>query len=199
MKCIVLLLVLAACKHGSSPATTDLGEVHTTLADDSEPPPPYDTAAVQRALIAERAGEARDERLVAEAEAGDPDKLQAALANLAVRRRFIRVLESCESKGRLCPPRLDEPAWTHAADYEGDPKLDVPLRFDVASWQKVTVELQGRACACRTVSCIDSLDVTIAKLESRPTDEVQRDDDATAAITRARECLFRLRGRRAFR
>lgn len=166
------------------------------MAEDDEPPPAYDQAAVGMALIAERAAEVKNEREVREAEAGDPDQLRIALADLAVRRRFIAILEICEAQGKLCPPRLDEPAWPHGPDYEGDPKLDVPLRFDLASWQKVTAELHSRACACRTLSCIDSLDVTIHKLEGRPTDEVQGDEAATTSITRARACLFRLRGRK---
>jgi hypothetical protein len=149
-------------------------------------------AAVQKALIAERAEEARGERLVAEA--GDPDKLRIALADLAVRRRFIRILELCETKGRLCPPRLDDPPF---AAGDADPKLDVPLRFDLVSWQKVTVELHGRSCACRTLACLDSMEVTLAQLETRPTDEVQADETANLEITRARECMSRLRGKRA--
>jgi hypothetical protein len=192
MKCIVLLLVLAACKHGSSPATTNFEDVHTTLAEDDESPHSYDMAAVQKALIAERAEEARGERLVAEA--GDPDKLRIALSDLAVRRRFIRILELCETKGRLCPPRLDDPPF---AAGDADPKLDVPLRFDLVSWQKVTVELHGRSCACRTLACLDSMEVTLAQLETRPTDEVQADETANLEITRARECMSRLRGKRA--
>ncbi len=197
MKCIVLLLVLAACKHGSTPATTEYEEPRTTLAADDEPSPSYDGAAVQKALIAERAGEARDERRVAEAEGRDPEALSVALADLAVRRRFIRTLELCESKRRLCPPRLDDPAWPYTADSPGDPKLDAPLRFDLASWQGVTAELHGRACACRTLACLDSMEVMLARLETRPTDEVQADDAAIASITRARECMSRLRGHRA--
>lgn len=196
MKCIVLLLVLAACKHGSTPATTEYEEARTALAADDEPAPPYDGAALQKALIAERAGEAGDERRVAEAE-GDSSQLSIALADLAVRRRFIRTLEVCESKRRLCPPRLDDPAWPYTADSEGDPKLDVPLRFDLASWQQVTAELHGRACACRTLACLDSMEVALARLESRPTEEVQADDAAIGSITRARACMALLRGRRA--
>ncbi len=195
MKCIVLLLVLAACKHGSTPATTDIQDVHTTLADDTEPAPSYDTAALQKALIAERAGEARDESLVADA--SDPDKLRVAMADLAVRRRFIRMLELCETTQRLCPPRLDDPAWPYTADSEGDPQLEVPLRFDLASWQQVTMELHGRSCACRTLACLDSMEVAISRLETRPTSDVQADDTAVLEITLARECLARLRGKRA--
>jgi hypothetical protein len=118
------------------------------------------------------------------------------MADLAIRRRFIHILELCESAGRMCPPRLDEPPWTLAVDSEEDPKLDVPLRFDLASWQKVTAELHGRACACRTLACIDSMDATLARLEQRPVDDVQADETALVSVTRARDCLFRLRGKK---
>jgi len=199
MKCIAVLLILAACKHGSTPErpSADTGDVHSALATDEEPPPSYDQAAIGKALSTERAAEASAEREVSEAEAGSDDhRLRIAVADLAVRRRFITILELCEAQSRFCPPRLDEPPWPYEADSEVDPKLDVPLRFDLASWQKVTAELHGRACACRTLSCIDSMDATIERLETRPVDEVQADDTATVELTRARECLFRLRGRK---
>jgi hypothetical protein len=37
--------------------------------------------------------------------------------------------------------------------------------------------------------------VAIDRLEIQPTRDVQGDDTATIAVTRARECLFRLRGK----
>lgn len=199
MKCIGVLLILAACKGGSSPnPVTDPTEVHTSMAVDDDPPPPYDKAALQMALIAERAAEAKGEAAVSEAEKdGDLDRLQVVAANLAVRRRFIAILEVCQAETKLCPPRLDEPGFPLAVESEEDPKLDVPLRFDLASWQKVTNELHGRACACRTLQCIDAMDASLGRLEKRPIEEVQADDAALTSLTRARECLFRLRGKRA--
>lgn len=193
-----LIASFAACSGGSTgPAKPgDEVTVHSSLAADDEPPPPYDKAELQKALIGERAAEATLERRVSELENGDPDPLRIAQENLAVRRRFIATLEVCEAQNRLCPPRLDEPPWPYAADSDEDPKLDVPLRFDLTSWQKVTAELHGRACACRTLACIDSMDATLGRLETRPVEEVRADDVATTAITRARECLFRLRGRK---
>jgi hypothetical protein len=190
-----LLLALTACSGGSAkPASVQDITYHTQLAADEEPPPPYGKAELGKALIAERAAEARNEREVTDAEAGDPDALRVAVANLAVRRRFIHVLELCEANARMCPPRLDEPAWHYAVDADTDPKLDVPLRFDLDSWKKVAAELHGRACGCRTLDCIDSMETAIARLEVRPMPDVQADDDATAEVTRARECLMRLRG-----
>lgn len=192
-----LLLALAACSGGSAKPVgpTDI-TYHASLADDEEPPPPYGKGELQKALIAERAAEATAERAVSEVEAGEPDALRVALANLAVRRRFIQILELCEANARMCPPRLDEPAWHYAVDADTDPKLDVPLRFDLDSWKKVTAELHGRACVCRTLDCIDSMETAIARLETRPMPDVQSDDAATTDVTRARECLMRLRGRR---
>ena len=47
----------------------------------------------------------------------------------------------------------------------------------------------------RTLACVDSLGVAIDELEPRPMPEVQGDEAATASLTRARGCLFRLRGK----
>ena len=82
---------------------------------------------------------------------------------------------------------------------EGDaPRVaELPLRFDLESWQKVAAELHGRACACRTIACVDSMGVAIDQLEPRPMPEVRGDEVASQSITRARECLFRLRGKKA--
>lgn len=170
------------------------------LADEELFRPTYGKAELQRALIAERAAEATAERTVADLEAGSgsDDRLRVALADLAVRRRFIASLEACEASGRACPPRLDDPAWAFDPDPDRptDPKLDTPLRFDLESWRKVAAELHGRACACRTIACVDSVGVAIDQLELRPMREVQGDEVASQAITWARECLFRLRGKR---
>ncbi|CAN5295315.1 hypothetical protein BH11MYX1_BH11MYX1_48920 [soil metagenome] len=156
------------------------------LADADDTKPTYGNAELEKALIAERGAEATNERRVAEAEAkDDSDAAMTATADLAVRRRFIANLEACQATGHRCPPRLDEPAWT----------LDAPLRFDLADWQKLATELHGHACACRTIACVDAMDVMINQLEQRPMQEVAADEPATLEITRARECLFRLRGK----
>jgi len=73
------------------------------------------------------------------------------------------------------------------------------LRFDLESWRALAAELHGRACACRTLACVDSVGVAIDQLETRPMPQVASDDAAATAITRARECLFRLRGKSAMR
>ncbi|HEY0194522.1 MAG TPA: hypothetical protein VGC42_25595, partial [Kofleriaceae bacterium] len=122
------------------------------------------------------------------------DQLRVARADLAVRTRFIATLEACDATHRLCPPRLDDPAWSYDPEDARPPPLTAPLRFDVASWQAIAAELDGRACACRTQRCVDSLGAVIDQLEARPMREVQGDDAATASLTAARGCLYKLRG-----
>jgi hypothetical protein len=178
------------------------------LAEEELYKPSYGAPELQKALIAERGLEATGERRVAELEARQvdaaaeaapaiDDQLRVAAADLAVRRRFIATLEACEAAGRLCPPRLDDPPWAFDPDPEQStpPPLTAALRFDLDSWRSLAAELHGRACACRTIACVDSVGVAIDQLETRPMPEVQSDDAALSAITRARECLFRLRGK----
>jgi hypothetical protein len=174
------------------------------LANEDLYVPAYSKADLQKALIAERGAEATGERLVAELEAQnrdqavEDDRLRVARADLDVRRRFIRSLEACETSGHACPPRLDDPTWSYDPDPDGPavaPNLDSDLRFDLGSWRKVSAELFGRACACRTMACVDSMTVVIDQLEVKPMADVQGDETASLSITRARECLFRLRGK----
>jgi hypothetical protein len=195
------LIFLAAC--GSAPrsdGTTNEPSAPTKSFDaEDRYVPAYGKPELQRALISERAAEAVGERVVQELEAnGAEQPLRVARADLAVRRRFIAALERCETTGDSCPPRLDEPAWSYEVD--GDrpdfPPLTAPLRFDAASWRTIADELHGRACACRTLACVDGLGVAIARLETRPMADVQGDEVAALAITRARMCLFALRGRK---
>jgi hypothetical protein len=199
---------LVACGGGSGGSVTTVNEPVPggQLADEDRFVPTYGKAELSRALIAERGAEASSERQVRDIEAlvaagstqAGSDRLRVALADLAVRRRFIRTLESCEVSGQWCPPRLDDPPWNY--DYESEtPPLETPLRFDLDSWRAITAELHARSCACRTMLCIDGVEVAIGQLESRPMPVVQGDDAAILAITRARECLFRLRGKKPFR
>jgi hypothetical protein len=202
MKRAVVLLACAACGSGSagSTAASTTGEVTSrpaAIAEDDVYQPPYAKTDLRQALTAERAAVATAEQRLRELEdKGDYDQLRIARADLAVRRNFVASLESCEATGRVCPPRLDDPAWTFDIAGNVDPKLDTTLRFDEASWQKVSAELHGRACACRTLACVDSMFVAIERLETRPMPDVQGDEAASLSITRARECLYRLRGLR---
>ena len=199
MRRLALLLAIAACKTGSAPAggTTDEITVHSgTLADD-EYRPTYDKGDLAKALTTERAAEAIAAARVRELEEqGDGAQLPTAIADLRVRRRFIDSLAACDALGMTCPPRLDETSWSYEIDGSVDPKLDTALSFDRDGWQKVSAELHGRACACRTLACVESMFVAIERLETRPKADVQTDEIASLSITRARECLYRLRGLR---
>ena len=170
------------------------------FAEEDHHVPSYSKTELARSLERERGAEATAERLVAELESKDAsyDQLRVARADLEVRRRFIKSLEACEANGRWCPPRLDDPPWAFDPDPPAPvaPPVTATLRFDVDSWRTLAAELHGRACACRTIACVDSLGVAIDQLETRPMPQVQGDETASASITRARECLFRLRGRR---
>jgi hypothetical protein len=195
----------AGCPGAATPRQQlpDDPVTHTQLADEDRYTPTYGKPELSRALIAERGAEATAEKTVAELEAKDPrdaaadDKLRFATADLAVRRRFIASLEACESSGRWCPPRLDDPSWTYELDGDKPPPLDTPLRFDVDSWRRVVAELHGRACACRSIACVDGVGAAIHTLEPRPETAVQGDELVSLSLTRARECLFRLRGKSA--
>lgn len=181
-------MALAACggPQGQTVETPEPYAPHSQLAGDDDPKPAYDKAQLEKALIAERGAEATNERRVADAEQkGDDEALRIATADLAVRRRFIASLETCQTSQRLCPPRLDDPPA----------QLESQLRFDLADWQKLTVELHGRACACRTQACVDAMDDQLNELEQKPMEDVRGDEQATVELTRARECLFHLRGK----
>ena len=200
---------LIACGGGSGAGRSGPVESGTIakLAEEDQFVPTYDKADLQRALIAERGAEASAERQVREIEAlvaagstsAGTDRLRVALIDLAVRRRFISTLEACELQGRWCPPRLDDPAWVYDPSGEDPVPLEATLRFDLDSWRTITAELHGRACACRNLVCIDGVEVAITQLEERPMRAVQDDDAAIQSVTRARECLFRLRGKKLFR
>jgi hypothetical protein len=180
----------------SGPAKVDNG----MFAEEALFQPAYSKAELERALIAERGAEAKEERILTELEAKDAaeDRLRVARADLAVRRRFIQSLEACQTSGQACPPRLDDPPWAFDPDPDSPlaPKIDTPLRFDLETWQKIAREMHGRACACRTISCVESVSVAIDQLEAKPTLEVQGDYGASESIMWARECLFRLRGKK---
>jgi hypothetical protein len=203
------LALAVGCASGAAarPAAVDPGAAPgAVLADDDRYQPSYGKRELEDALIAERAVELTLAHRVAEFEAAQPDAaiaspsddaLRSAVADLAVRRRFIATLEACQSDGRWCPPRLDDPPWSYDPDAEPpvEPPMTAPLRFDLASWRALAAELHGRACACRTLGCVDSVELAIAALEPRPVPHSQGDELASLSITRARECLFRLRGR----
>jgi hypothetical protein len=176
----------------------------SVLAEDDRHVPSYGKPELSRALLAERDLVDSAERHIADlhdrpSSPATDDQLRVALADVAVRRRFIHTLEACDAAGAWCPPRLDDPPWAYDPDPDTGRRVEPPvtstLRFDLDSWRTLAGELHGRACACRTLACVDSVGVAIDQLELRPMPQVVGDDAATASITRARECLFRLRGK----
>jgi hypothetical protein len=207
-------MVAGGCGGGSAAAPPPVPPVAATpagdptqssFADEDIYRPPYGKPELQKALSAERVLEVTAARQVGEledllarqADTAIADQLYFARSDLAVRRRFVATLAACDADGRWCPPRLDDPPW--AFDYDAAPPTEPPvtqaLRFDLDSWRALAGELHGRACACRTITCVDSVGVAIDKLEIRPMPQVRGDEAATVSITRARECLFRLRGK----
>jgi len=201
----VVLAAVAGCGEPAAvapPAAPRSASARAPSGFATEPryQPPYGKAELAAALTAERSAVTASERQLSELEArsgaGD-DRVRAAQADLAVRGRFVAALETCAADGRWCPPRLDDPPWTYALDTAPsvDPPMTAELRYDVASWRVLAAELHGRACACRTVACVESLDFAIDKLEPRPVAVVRGDEAATASLTWARECLVRLRGK----
>ncbi|HEY4243464.1 MAG TPA: hypothetical protein VGM88_26810 [Kofleriaceae bacterium] len=203
MKLAGIVLLACACGGGAAERPTDpvTDEPHAQLAPEDAYQPTYGKADLQKALFAERGAEATNEKVVAELEgrdAPDTDALIVARADLGVRRRFIASLVTCQQGGIDCPPRIDDPPFAYGPDpASGAPPLTVALRFDRAGWQLVAQELYGRACACRTMACVDGVSAAIEHLEPLPHADVQGDEEASLSITRARECLYRLRGRDA--
>lgn len=211
----VWLAVLVGCSGANAvrPPTADPpGEqaegqrTQSALAEEDSYKPSYGKPELQKTLVAERDAAANAARKVSELEAkpsdvAAQDQLRVAAADLAVRRRFIATLEACDAAERWCPPRLDDPPWAFDPDPDrpADPPTTAALGFDLESWRVLAAEIHGRACACRTIACVDSVGVAIDQLERRVSREVQGDDAATTSVTRARECLFRLRGKSAIR
>jgi len=196
------LIGFLACSGAPSRqlATPDQGiATHAQLADFDDVAPSYTKAELDTALAAERTTLAARERAAADLAAKDDvdaDALRVALADLAIERRFVASLEACAATNRWCPPRLDDPPWSYdVANEAAKLPLDAQLRFDRDDWRKITAELFGRACACRTLACVDSLGTAIDRLELRPMPDIRDDDTAAAAIVHARECLHRLRGK----
>jgi len=181
------------------PAIDNGDSSHAAFSPDDLYKPTYNRADLDRALATETSRASALAQQVATLQASadattDDPAYRTALADLDVRRRFITALEACSSSGRDCPPRLDEPAWKYEPDADSPPPLDASVRFDREDWIKLTSELHARACACRTIACVDSFDALIDRLEVQPTRDVQGDETATQSIVWARECLFRLRG-----
>lgn len=116
------------------------------------------------------------------------------LADLGVQERFIEALDACRARGVWCPPKLGM-SWTIREEQAVPVSLDAEVRFDLASWRKLASELWARGCDCRSMTCVDAMTQTIDELERQPMADVQGDHEAASAITGARTCLWRLRGK----
>jgi hypothetical protein len=166
-------------------------------AESTEVHPSYGRADMERVLAEERRalaeGQATAEALMLQK--GKAVELSLALADLSVQRRYIEAMESCRDHGVWCPPRLGL-TWTlRDGDVDVPVSLDAEQRFDLESWRKLTRELWARGCDCRSMRCVDAMTRTVDVLEARPTAEVQGDHEASVALTGARTCLWRLRGK----
>jgi hypothetical protein len=216
MRALALVAVLSACGGTTSvsgagatqPAGAGAGQpvsdpnlaTHDVfLTEDDVAPSRYGRTDLDRVIAAEHAAlDTADAALATLANDPKPDDaLAGALADRGVRQRFVATLESCRDSNRRCPPRLEDRPFTYDLASDKDPKLDVPLRFDLEDWRNVTAELNERACACRTLACVDALDAAMNALETRPMPQVSEDDAAATSLTRARACAMRLRGRRS--
>lgn len=193
--------MVAACSRGLPPGRTpgagDQGLVTSGAFPDDEEAvaPSYSSAELDHALATERSALEASEKHANEV-ADNSDALATALADLSVRRRFVASLEECRATGRHCPPRLDDPPWVYDVESAAAPRLDSALRFDLEDWRKIAAELHGRACACRTMTCVDGVTFAIDALSKRPMPDVEADEAASVSVTAARECLLRLRSRR---
>ena len=189
----------SAC--GGSPGGERFVEPTTRVepvdAESTEVHPAYGRADMERVLAEERRAQA-DGAAALDAlmqQKGKAVEIAQALADQGVRQRYLDALESCRDHGVWCPPRLGL-SWTILdGEAEVPVSLEAELRFDVASWRKLTRELWARGCDCRSMRCVDAMTRTIDTLEARPTPEVQGDHEASVGLTGARTCLWRLRGK----
>jgi hypothetical protein len=195
----VILLAGAACggAQSSERYVEPTSRPEGIDAEAVEVRPSYGRAEMERVLGEERRaladGSAAIEALAAQR--GKAVELAVAIADQGVRQRYVLALESCRDHGAWCPPALGL-SWTlHDESADVPVSLDAELRFDLASWRKLAAELWARGCDCRTMRCVDAMTHTIDVLEARPTLEVQGDHEASVAVTGARTCLWRLRGK----
>ena len=195
MRWLALLLAIVGCKTGSAPPGARYRRRDPRMALRTPTTTCTSRAMTrrssQRALIggARRRGGGRAAVCATLEDKGDYDQLRIAGADLAVRRRFIASLAACNATGQVCPPRLDDPPWTfdRRSRCRSEARHAAALRRRRAG-RRSSAELHGRACACRTIACVDSMFVAIDRLEKRPMPEVQDEDIARTSIVRARDC-----------
>jgi hypothetical protein len=165
--------------------------------ESTEVQPSYSRSELERVLAEERRALTEASAVLASLMEQPGNTVEIALrqADLGVQQRYIDSLESCRARGQWCPPRLGL-TWTiREGDLEVPVSLDAELRFDRDSWRTLASELWARGCDCRSMTCVDAMTQTINALETRPTPELQGEAQSSAAITAARSCLWRLRGK----
>lgn len=164
--------------------------------ESTEVQPTYGRQEMERVLVEERQAHTTAAAVLASLmeQRGKSVEIALKLADLQVQERYLESLEACRARGVWCPPKLGM-AWTIREDQDVPVSLDAEARFDLASWRKLAAELWARGCDCRSMTCVDAMTQTIDALEAQPTPEVQGDHEAAAAVTGARTCLWRLRGK----
>lgn len=193
---VVPLLAAAACGGSQTERFVEPVQAARIDPEATEVVPTYGKAELERVLAEERQAHGAAQSVLAGLmeQRGKSVEISLRLADVGVQQRYIETLESCKAHGVWCPPKLGM-AWTIREDVDVPVSLDAEVRFDLDSWRKLTTELWARGCDCRSMTCVDAMTVTIDVLEPRPTPEVQGDQEASAALTAARTCLWRLRGK----
>jgi hypothetical protein len=186
----------AGCGGGQTERFVEPTQAAQIDPEATEVQPTYGKQELERVLAEERQAHVAAQAVLdgLMGQRGKAVEISLRLADLGVQARFLETLESCKARGVWCPPKLGM-TWTIRDGVDVPVSLDSDVRFDLTSWRKLTTELWARSCDCRSMTCVDAMTVTIDALEPRPTPEVQGDEEASAALTAARTCLWRLRGK----
>lgn len=190
------VVAAAGCGGGQTERFVEPTQVAQIDPESTEVVPTYGKQELERVLGEERQAHAAAQSVLdgLMGQRGKSVEISLRLADVGVQARYIETLESCKARGVWCPPKLGM-AWTIRDGVDVPVSLDNEVRFDLASWRKLTSELWARGCDCRSMTCVDAMTESIDALEPRPTPEVQGDQEASAALTAARTCLWRLRGK----
>lgn len=194
---LMLAAVGAGCGGGQTERFVEPKKIEPIDPEATEVQPTYSRQDMDRVLTEERQAHAAAASTLATLmeQRGRSGEIALKLADLGVQQRYIDALQSCRDHGMWCPPKLGGFTWTiREMEQEVPVTLDAEPRFDVTSWRKVAAELWARGCDCRSMTCVDAMTQSIDALEQKPTLDVQGDHEASASITGARTCLWRLRG-----
>jgi hypothetical protein len=193
---VAALLLAAGCGGSQTERFVEPTQAAQIDPEATEVVPTYGKHELERVIGEERQAHAAAQSVLASLmdQRGKAVEIALRLADLGVQERYLETLESCKARGVWCPPKLGM-AWTIREGVDVPVSLDTEVRFDLQTWRAVTAELWARGCDCRSMTCVDAMTQTIDALEPRPTPEVQGDQEASAALTAARTCLWRLRGK----